>query len=80
MRSDGRLAGSTDRRSAALSSVRGMHASSRPMTGSSWRGGSEVAVSRARKATMCRSLVRADPPATAASLSTADWNTRNTGS
>ena len=43
-------------------------------------GGSVVAASRERKAATWRSPVRAEPPATAASLSAAVWNTRKTGS
>ena len=68
------------RRMRATSSVRGRHASSSAITGSSWRGGRVVAVRRDRNAATWRSPVRAEPPATAASLSAAAWNTRKTGS
>jgi hypothetical protein len=79
-RSAGYAAAAAERRMRALSKVRGMHPSSSVSTGSSCRGGRVVAVSRERKAATCRSPVRAEPPATAASLSAAVWNTTKTGS
>jgi hypothetical protein len=73
-------AGVAVRSMAATSKVRGTQPSRSVITGSSWRGGRVVAVSRDRNAATCRSPVRAEPPATAASLSAAVWNTRKTGS
>jgi hypothetical protein len=72
--------GVAERTMLAISLVRVTHRMSTMMTGSSWRDGTMVEVSRERMRARVRSLQRAEPTATSSSVWAAAWKAWNTGS